>query len=525
MRQLSSAALAAILPHATAQDRATAFVNLLATGAQIECRNSDGVVIRTLIAGTWGVGAQDGGGTVPVVPMATIAGGSTGAGQVDTVVIIAPVVGEVYRCSADRFGFLADVLEEGVPLHLRADTFAIAVPPPFNLGTPVVASPPVLTGTAEVGSVLTITPAVWSGAGSVVARLLVDGQSRTFSGLTYTIQPSDAGAQSIRYEEEAFNGPVSTVTQSNVIGPVPNNALAFALPDSLKLYRTVPFQLLPYASGGTPPYTFSATGLPTGVSIDPAGEVTIAADAPLTDPLDPLTWPNVDFIVDDSEPAQPSVAPAFTLDPVISGPYAAGNILRCSKGVVSGYPVPTLSCVWKRGGTTLTTGWEWTSTEGTAVVCEVTADNGVGPPVVVTTVAFGPITAPVAAGSAEADWLARSTAAGVVWAHDFRNPDERLRFRTKGRINSTTRLDMDLTSEDTLDTRLGNSKTITHRIAGTYLTQDITAADTRLYVNDNSDFYDPAVVGPYGFGATDDAQVLLGAGGRKWSGYSNEVTG
>lgn len=138
----------------------------------------------------------------------------------------------------------------------------------------------------------------------------------------------------------------------------------------------------------------------------------------------------------------------------------------------------------------------------------------------------------------EEDWLYRSgqdpanPQPGVVFAHDFRAEGERLKFRYTSkdslRIAKTTDLWADPPIEDTGDARLGGSRALVHRLIGTYLTRDALRADTRLYVADNSQIPDPAVVGhPYGIGTTyyprQDA-VLLGTEMSHQGEYSNIVT-
>lgn len=90
--------------------------------------------------------------------------------------------------------------------------------------------------------------------------------------------------------------------------------------------------------------------------------------------------------------AQAPAAPVWTVAPAISGNAVAGEVLTCSAGTVTGYPVPTPSYTWERSGSTVGTGPTWTATQGAAVTCVATATNSQGT-ATSTSAPFGPIAA------------------------------------------------------------------------------------------------------------------------------------
>lgn len=136
------------------------------------------------------------------------------------------------------------------------------------------------------------------------------------------------------------------------------------------------------------------------------------------------------------------------------------------------------------------------------------------------------------ATSADADWLARSTAAGVIWAHDFSSPldpngtNAEFRYFLRSSVapyegstltnpidNSTDPLRF-LLKPYLVPTQYGNSRAIRSEAAGTYLTSPVVSAPTGTHqvwnVADPSKFPDPAVYGAY--------HVICGVTNFPWEG-------
>lgn len=117
-------------------------------------------------------------------------------------------------------------------------------------------------------------------------------------------------------------------------------------------------------------------------------------------------------------------------------------------------------------------------------------------------------------GNAVSDWKSRSTAPGVVWAHDFSDPEEARawRYSSQDSLAPTRAADWQDIAIDPSVSAPGTSRALVHRIIGTTLAQPIDATSTRVFLTDVSEFPDPGVVGAYG-GPT-DPYVLLGTGGN-----------
>src|SRR5690606_37755614 len=100
------------------------------------------------------------------------------------------------------------------------------------------------------------------------------------------------------------------------------------------------------------------------------------------------------------------------------------------------------------------------------------------------------------AGDAEADWLTRSTGQGVVWAHDFRDPDEVRAWRyTPNDGLGNIRADNGLDVQRHAASGIGNSGMMVHTIRGTTLAQSIDATATTVFLESVAEFPDPATVG------------------------------
>jgi hypothetical protein len=90
--------------------------------------------------------------------------------------------------------------------------------------------------------------------------------------------------------------------------------------------------------------------------------------------------------------------PANTDLPVVSGTVEVGETLTVSDGTWTGFPVPTFSYQWfvdgaEAVGETSNSYVIQSSDEGLMVSVEVTADNGVGTPVIAEAAPVGPVLA------------------------------------------------------------------------------------------------------------------------------------
>ena len=113
-----------------------------------------------------------------------------------------------------------------------------------------------------------------------------------------------------------------------------------------------------------------------------------------------------------------------------------------------------------------------------------------------------------------ADWKNRSTAPGVVWAHDFTDPEEARawRYASSDSLFPTRPSHWQDIEIDPSVPAPGNSRSLVHRIIGTTLAQPISSDATRVYLTNISEFPDPATVGVYGAERT---SVLMGLSGDR----------
>ena len=103
-------------------------------------------------------------------------------------------------------------------------------------------------------------------------------------------------------------------------------------------------------------------------------------------------------------------------------------------------------------------------------------------------------------GDAEADWVARSTGPGVVWAHDFRDVDEVAKWRaTSTDAFASTRSARQWNDAQRVADPTGKyGWAMMDRIVATTLAADITLDQTVIPVTDISDFPDP-LTNPNGY--------------------------
>ena len=175
--------------------------------------------------------------------------------------------------------------------------------------------------------------------------------------------------------------------------------------------------LASYGADAQGAITFTATGLPAGVSISATGLLTgtptavasSSATITVTDTGGLTAQQPLAYTVQAAAPT--NTAPAITTQPTISGGTAIGDILTLARGAATGTPAPTATYQWLRGTTAISdaTGATYTLVSGDvgqAISARVTWTNSAGsvqatsnaitvqaaPPV-------GTITAPVIVGN------------------------------------------------------------------------------------------------------------------------------
>ena len=163
-------------------------------------------------------------------------------------------------------------------------------------------------------------------------------------------------------------------------------------------------------AGGTGTYTFTLTnnaggrfavGGTNGVNLNTASAVTVgsyAVTVSATNGVTPITR-TINIAVQ-----QAPVLPANTVLPVISGSTVVGQTLTTTDGTWTGFPAPTFTYQWKRGGVAISgaTASSYllvTADLGTVITVTVTATNSAGN-ASATAAGVGPITNPVVGGSA-----------------------------------------------------------------------------------------------------------------------------
>ena len=138
---------------------------------------------------------------------------------------------------------------------------------PVNYASPVTITP----GGSAISTATQLTASGGSGTPSY-AWSITSGTAATISpatGTTSTLTPTGTGSVTVR----ATNGTTGewaeeTYTIGGGGGGSPTITGPASIPDGVENVAYGPVTIV--ATGGTPPYTWSATGLPTGVSIDPS---------------------------------------------------------------------------------------------------------------------------------------------------------------------------------------------------------------------------------------------------------------
>jgi hypothetical protein len=256
-----------------------------------------------------------------------------------------------------------------------------ATPPPLQ--APVNLTPPVISGSTTIGSVLTCNPGTWSGSPSF--EYIWTRNETTIGGATsstYTIQAIDAGttlecevkaSNAIGSNEEGSNEIVVPAAAGplNTVAPVVsgNPVVAWRLGCDTGTWTNNPTNYAyQWMSGGLP--IAGAVGANHVLTDDDAGtlvscEVTATNDnggsAALSNGMEVVQGPPVNL-----SPPQASLNPTYVL---------------CTGGTWTGEP-PTYAYQWMSNGSPVSgaTGATWTFAgyEGTTVLCAVTVSNAFG---------------------------------------------------------------------------------------------------------------------------------------------------
>lgn len=137
-----------------------------------------------------------------------------------------------------------------------------------------------------------------------------------YSGATLSGTPSQGGVYSFRVTVQDSSNPVQSVTQTITVTIQPVSALTITTPTLPNGVQGQPYSATVAATGGVPPYTFSATSLPSGLNIDPAtGEI---SGTPTN------SGAFLEFTVDVTDTVSGLSAQGYTIS--ITNPQAASNV-------------------------------------------------------------------------------------------------------------------------------------------------------------------------------------------------------
>lgn len=270
-----------------------------------------------------------------------------------------------------------------------------------NNKPPVPAAPvnvvlPSLTGTGEVGTVVTCNKGVWTGVPTPTYTydFKVGGISvQTGTSNTYTVNVSDDG-KVITCEVTATNseGSASATTSNSITaGTAPVNTVAPTVSPSGTQSTGTVITANVGTWTGTPTITYEYRWTRNGSPITGAVNSTYtiqAADDGTTircEVRGTNAYGVSSFVASsNSVSAVNAVAPANTVAPVISGTAVVGQTLSSTTGTWTGTPAPTFSYQWFRGATPIgTNSANYTLVQADAgntsnITCRVTATNSAG---------------------------------------------------------------------------------------------------------------------------------------------------
>jgi hypothetical protein len=230
-------------------------------------------------------------------------------------------------------------------VHGIADTAALATSAALASG---------LAGKANAAHTHTVSSL---GTGTPASGKYLDG-----GGAWTTLPASGPGGGSVSADEQAALDAAASPTASN----------EFMTASAVDAAVTA--ALAGFTSSGLPPNA----GLVIAQEVEPDAtsypQLWVPTDSTRTLQVGPVAW---------VPPSGADTAPAFTVNPVITGSGVVGGTLTCNGGTVTGSPTPTKTYQWKRGGVNISAATASTYVVvsgdiGAALTCAVTATNTSG---------------------------------------------------------------------------------------------------------------------------------------------------
>jgi len=247
--------------------------------------------------------------------------------------------------------------------------------------------PPVISGTAERGEILTSTTGTWTGTGTITFAYQWTRNGADISGATsstYTLVADDDNADMV-CEITATDDEGSRVKKSNTLGPV--LGIPTALVDPVASGTPEVDEVLSVTDGtwqGLQPITITYQWRRDTVDIEGATSNTytlVSADldalvdcmVTATNSIRSTSVDSNDLGPVQSAPVVPSV-PVISGVPTIAGTAKVGETLTATAASATGEPTPTTSWQWERSDNG-TTGWASISGATSNTYTAVSADE------------------------------------------------------------------------------------------------------------------------------------------------------